>query len=113
MSYPSEDENRRTHQRFTIKRKVEISDGDHRLTARLMDISAGGAALASDGDADTGGDLLQPGQHIDLHVEDMGHYGAQVIRELEEGYAVRFELDDEERGELIAEIMAQDITVDD
>jgi len=100
--------NRRTHQRYAVDKSVDVQIGDQSKPARLKDISGGGAAVSSDIDYD-----LEAGQHIDLDVEDMGYYGAEVIRELEEGYAVRFDMDDDERGELIAEIREHGIAVAD
>ena len=106
--------NKREHQRYAIDRGVDIYDGERRRTARLKDISGGGAAVTPDDNGDVeDDDGLQAGRYVDLDVEDMGYYGAEVIRELEEGYAVRFDMDDDERGELITEIMEHGITMDD
>jgi len=103
---------RRVFSRYTMDRGVQISDGERRHGGRLQDISGGGASIQTDDDEDFG-DPLAAGAQIDIDVDDLGFYGGQVIRDLEEGYAVRFDMDDAERDELVTEIMQHGIALDD
>ena len=104
---------RRGHTRYTMDRGIEIRDGDRRREGRLQDISGGGASIQADDMESHVDDPLEPGRYVDIDVEDMGYYGAEVIRDLEDGYAVRFDMDDAERAELVSEIMEHGIALDD
>lgn len=105
---------RRAFTRYSMNRGVEIRDGGRRREGRLQDISGSGAAIQTNGDD---GDYLEDdfaeGNQVDIDVEDLGFYGAEVIRDLEDGYAVRFDMDDAERDELVTEIMEHGIALDD
>lgn len=106
-------DDRRIYPRYSMDRGVEICDGDRRRGGRLQDISAGGAAIQTNGDGNYDEDAVQEGSQIDIDVEDLGFYGAEVIRDLEDGYAVRFDIYDAERDELVSEIMQHGIALDD
>ncbi len=104
---------RRVFTRYSMRKGVEIRDGGRRREGRLQDISGGGAAIQTDAGDELLDETLAEGRHVGIDVEDMGYYGAEVIRDLEEGYAVRFEMDDAERDELVTEIMQHGIALDD
>lgn len=90
---------RRRYPRTEISRpfRAAIPDSDTELKGRTRDVSASGAALVSE--------LNVPNDtFVELHMEGVGDVSARVVRSFEGGFAVAFELDDEERAALEAAI---------
>ena len=90
---------RRKYQRAEISTpfRAAIAESDTELKGRTRDVSAGGAALVS-------GLNLPYDIFVELHMEGVGGVSARVVRSFAGGFAVAFEIDDEERAALEAAI---------
>ncbi|WP_334128801.1 PilZ domain-containing protein [Sneathiella sp.] len=92
-------DNRRAHRRVMIARQGRVHHSAGAARACIMNISAGGAGLQMDM-------RLPDGSDITLEVGDIGLIPARVIRQLEDGIAVKFTFSAEKEQALIARIAA-------
>jgi hypothetical protein len=99
---------KRRHPRHAVTKKITArvqgaSEDD--IDALLRDVSAGGAAI--DGAFD-----LNPDDPIELNIEDVGVFGAEVTRSFDEGIGVRFvDIDEGEEEQLLAELADLDAQI--
>jgi len=92
---------RRRQTRYKLDRPVTIrDDSDEQHTARISDISTGGAAVSAIDDETS----FDEDQHLELELDDFGRLPGNVVRTLDDGFAMAFDLDDEGEENLISEI---------
>ncbi|MDD9905866.1 MAG: PilZ domain-containing protein [Rhodospirillaceae bacterium] len=91
---------RRRQTRYKIDKPVTIRDGADQHTGRLSDISSGGAAVSAIDD-DT---VFDEDQALELELDDVGRLPGNVVRTLDDGFAMAFDLDEEGEEQLITEI---------
>ncbi len=92
----------RRHPRVAISKSLRARAANYEGAGSLIDISAGGAAvdLADDVDFDPSDDI-----EVELNIEDITPVSGRIARSFEEGFAVTFDLDQEEEDLLLAEVM--------
>ena len=95
----SDIDNRRAHRRVMIARQGRVHHSAGAARARIMNISVGGAGLQMDM-------RLPDGSDITLEVGDLGLIPARVIRQMEDGIAVKFTFSAEKEQALIERIAA-------
>ena len=95
---PSE---KRRHVRHPVDKSVNGVSGGNKHQGRVRDISASGASIQTEADLDA--DEL-----VDLEIEDMEELSGKVARSLDDGYAVEFDLDDDDAEYLLDEIASLD-----
>ncbi len=94
------DQERRKRTRYKVDKPVTIRDGDEKHNGRLTDISSGGAAVnAEEIDA-----LFDDEQSLELELDDFGTLPGNVVRTLDDGFAMEFDLDEDGEERLISEI---------
>ena len=94
------DRERRRHERIKIDKTVTIRDGVAEHRGRVLDISSSGAAVSMNKS-----DLhLEDDQDLELELEEIGVLSGNVVRALDDGFAMSFDLDDESEDRLISEI---------
>ncbi len=79
----------RKHKRVPIDKAVRAVQRDTSYNGRLKDISRGGAAVQMDG-------ALDDESLVELHFENMAMISGQLARPLDDGFALAFELDDDD-----------------
>lgn len=94
------DQERRRQTRYKLDRPVTIRDGSEAHNGRLADISSGGAAVNAVED-DT---VFDEDQELELEMEEFGRLSGNVVRTLDDGFAMSFDLDEEGEEQLITEI---------
>jgi hypothetical protein len=91
---------RRSHERVKVDRAVTIRDGSEMHDGVLMDISSSGAALSLDDDDYE----FESDQDLELEMEEFGILSGNVVRTLDDGFAMAFDLDEDGEERLITEI---------
>lgn len=79
----------RKHKRVPVDKAVRAVQRETSYNGRLKDISRGGAAVQMDG-------TLDDESLVELHIENMAVIAGQVARPLDDGFALAFELDDDD-----------------
>lgn len=93
-----EAENRRAHRRVVMTRETRIRHESDAHRARILNISAGGAGLQMEM-------RLPDGSEITLEIANIGLIPARVIRQIEDGVAVKFDFSEEKEQALIQRIV--------
>lgn len=90
-------DNRREHKRVFISKPATIADGDQEVAGRILNISAGGAGIRLD---------VQLLDHtkITVDIENIGAIPAKVVRQMQDGVGVKFELSEEKEQRFIQQI---------
>ena len=91
---------RRRQTRYKVDKPVTIRHGEDEHAGRLSDISSGGAAVNAVDD-DT---VFDEDQSLELELDDFGRLPGNVVRTLDDGFAMAFDLDEEGEEQLITEI---------
>lgn len=94
------EEERRRHKRFKVNKPVKIRGGANERTGLLTDISSSGAAIS----AQEPEGQFEDDQELELELEDFGVLPGSVVRTLDDGFAMAFDLDEEGEEMLITEI---------
>ncbi|MDP6805678.1 MAG: PilZ domain-containing protein [Rhodospirillales bacterium] len=89
---------KRRHPRVRVDKPVRAKAEGREHSGSLTDISAGGAALRVTAEIDEE-------TEVELDIEDLRDLSGRVARVLDDGFAVEFELDEDEEDSLVAEIM--------
>jgi len=102
----SQQDNNRRRERFETDRRAHLHDGERRRQGTVTDISASGAAMAFDlDDEDLAAlDDLNTDSYVNLEIDDLSPIGGFVARNLDDGVAVAFDLDDYEEERFANEI---------
>ena len=91
---------RRRHTRVKMKRPVIVRGGDDTLNGELVDISQSGAAVSVD-DEDFG---VDGERDVEIDMADFGVLSGNIVRTLDEGFAMTFDLDENSEDRLITEL---------
>ena len=91
---------RRRQTRYKIDKPVTIRDREGQRNGRLADISSSGAAVSAIDD-DT---VFDEDQELELEMDDFSRLAGNVVRTLDDGFAMAFDLDEEGEDQLISEI---------
>lgn len=94
------EQERRRHKRYKVNKPVKIRGGANERDGRLTDISSSGAAV----NAEEPETLYEDDQELELELEDFGVLPGSVVRTLDDGFAMSFDLDEEGEEMLISEI---------
>ena len=88
---------KRRHPRIAVSKSVRATKDVKEYEGEIKDISASGAALVVDAELDDE-DLVA------LDIENMSQLSGRVARLFDDGFAVEFDMDDEEEDRLLAEL---------
>jgi hypothetical protein len=91
---------RRRHTRVKMKRPVVVRGGDDILDGELVDISQSGAAVSVDGEEFE----IEEDQDVEIDMADFGVLAGNIVRTLDEGFAMTFDLDENSEDRLISEL---------
>lgn len=94
------DRERRRHERVKIKRPVVVRDGEELLDGELLDISRSGAAVSLEEEDYS----LTEDQDVEIDMADFGVLAGNIVRTLDEGFAMTFDLDKSGEDRLITEL---------
>ncbi len=94
------DRERRKHKRYKVDTPVRIRDGADEHNGKLTDISSRGAAVNGE-DIES---LFDDDQSLELELDDFGTLPGNVVRTLDDGFAMEFDLDEDGEERLISEI---------
>lgn len=94
----------RRFDRITLNSAVTVFDGERRREGRVCDISGCGARVSMNSELEALDGPPEKGRYIDMDIENVKYIGAQVVRQALDGFAVRFDLDDDESRNLAIEI---------
>ena len=101
-------EDKRRHPRYAAAKKIVASTGgpsEDDIDALLQDVSAGGAAISGTFD-------LNEDDPIELEIEDVGVFGAEVARSFDDGIGVRFvDIDEIEEEQLLSDLADLDAQI--
>ena len=79
----------RRHPRVQVDKAVRAVQRNNSFDGRLKDVSRGGAAVQMDG-------ALDDESLVELHFDDMAMVTGSLARPLDDGFALAFEIDDDE-----------------
>ena len=91
------DDNRREHKRVLISAPAVVTADDKEFSGRILNISAGGAGINMDVQ-------LVDDTRITVKIEDVGMIPARVVRNMQNGVAVKFEISAEKEKRFIEQI---------
>lgn len=94
------DRDRRRHERIQLKRNVVVRNGDMKHEGALVDISSSGAAVSLEEEDYH----VEKDQDLELDMENFGILTGNVVRTLDEGFAMTFDLDENSEDRLITEL---------
>ena len=97
MADSNSDRDRRRHPRIAVSRPVRAKSGAREHRGATKDISGNGAALEIDAE-------LEDENLVELDIEDMSRVSGRVARWFDDGFAIEFDIDEDEEARLIAEI---------
>ena len=101
-------EDKRRHPRHAVSKKItaRVAGGsDQEVDALLRDVSAGGASVAGAFD-------LANDDSLELEIEDVGVFGAEVTRSFDDGIGVRFvDIDEIEEEQLLSDLADLDAQI--
>ncbi len=92
-------ENRREHRRILVSNPTTVTAGadGEEIPGRILNISAGGAGIRMDVQ-------LMDNTRITVNIENFGIVPAKVVRQMQDGVAVKFELSAEKEKRFIQQI---------
>jgi len=90
---------RRVWVRHNIDRALDIKTTKQTHTRGLNDISAGGASIQ-------GGVAEFEDEAIEIGTDDFGNFKASVVREWDDGFAVEFDIEDDDKYSLQEDLEA-------
>ncbi len=90
-------ENRREHRRILVSNPATVTTDGEEIPGRILNISAGGAGIRMDVQ-------LMDNTRITVNIENFGIVPAKVVRRLQDGVAVKFELSAEKEKRFIQQI---------
>lgn len=91
------DDNRREHKRVFVSTPAVVTADDNEFSGRILNISAGGAGINMDVQ-------LKDDTRITVKIEDIGIIPARVVRNLQNGVAVKFEISEAKEKRFIEQI---------
>jgi len=95
--HDTEDNNRREHKRILVSNPATVeSDGDS-YSGRILNISAGGAGISMDV-------RLLDDTKLTVNIENVGMIPAKVVRQMQDGVGVKFEISEEKERRFIKKI---------
>jgi c-di-GMP-binding flagellar brake protein YcgR len=101
-------EDKRRHPRHAVTKKITARTGgasEDEIDALLRDVSAGGAAIS-------GAFNLNDDDPIELEIEDVGVFDAEVTRSFDDGIGVRFvDIDEIEEEQLLSDLSDLDAQI--
>ncbi len=96
--------NRRKWKRHSNEIYAKVKFGETTHSTILSDISAGGVSIKGQFNIDIGDD-------VDISLDHFGDFAGRVIRKWDDGYAVEFDLDNDDQHSLqenLASFMSED-----
>lgn len=82
--------NRRVWERHNLEKVVEIKTAQHTHSRDLDEMSAGGASVH--------GSFSQTGDElVEIAIDDFGSFPASVVREWDDGFAVQFDIEEDDK----------------
>jgi PilZ domain len=95
--------NRRSHRRVIVSNSTTISHQEDSYEAKILNISAGGAGICLEV-------RLANQSLVSVNVENFGIFPARIIRQMQNGVAVKFEMSEQKENkfiELVTSIILQ------
>ena len=81
---------KRTWARFNLEITADIKTAEHTYRREINDVSAGGASMQ--------GDVANfDDEDIEIDIDDIGNFAASVVREWDDGFAVEFDMDEDDK----------------
>ncbi len=93
----NETDNRREHRRILVSKPATVRTEDDEFTGRILNISAGGAGICMDV-------RLMDKTRITVNIENFGLVPAKVVRQMQDGIGVKFEMSEEKEKRFIEQI---------
>ena len=97
MADEREQSEKRRHRRVAVSKSVQAKTESRQYDGSVRDISAGGAALNVEAE-------VEHESEVELDIEDLGPLLGTVARLYDDGFAVEFDLDEEEEERLLTEL---------
>ncbi len=92
-------EDARKWKRYNFEKLANIKTAKHTHSRDINDMSAGGASIQ--------GDILEfEDEVIEIITDDFGNLTGSIIREWDDGFAVKFDLDEEDKYSLQEDLEA-------
>lgn len=90
-------DNRREHRRILVSKPTKIAEGNQEFNGSILNISAGGAGIRLDVQ-------LRDSTQITVDIENVGAIPAKVVRQMQDGVGVKFQLSKEKEQRFIEQI---------
>jgi c-di-GMP-binding flagellar brake protein YcgR len=88
---------KRRHRRVSLSKSVQAKTDSRQYEGSVKDISASGVALNVDAEVDEE-------SQVELDIKDLSPLSGIVARSYDDGFAVEFDLDEEEEDRLLSEL---------
>jgi len=86
--------NRRVHKRILVSSPTKVAAGSDEYNGRILNISAGGAGIQLDVQ-------LKDHSQIKVNIQDLGMIPATVVRKMQDGVAVKFQLSEDKEQKFV------------
>lgn len=90
-------DNRREYRRILVSNPTTVESDDGSYSARILNISAGGAGIQMDV-------RLLDQTKLTVNIENIGMIPAKVVRQMQNGVGVKFEISEEKERRFIKKI---------
>ena len=97
MAEENDQDEKRRHRRVSVSKFVQARTESRQYQGSVTDISAGGAALSVDA-------VVEDESQVELDIEDLSPLSGIVARSYDDGFAVEFDLDEDEEDRLLTEL---------
>ena len=97
MAEENDQDEKRRHRRVSVSKFVQARTESRQYQGSVKDISAGGAALSVDA-------VVEDESQVELDIEDLSPLSGIVARSYDDGFAVEFDLDEDEEDRLLTEL---------
>ncbi|MBL4908359.1 MAG: PilZ domain-containing protein [Sneathiella sp.] len=90
-------DNRREHRRILVSKPATVTKGSLEYSGKILNISAGGAGIRLDVQ-------LLDNTQITVNIDNVGTIPAKVVRQMQDGVGVKFDLSEEKEQRFIQQI---------
>ena len=97
MEKENDQADKRRHRRVSVAKSVQARTDSRQIQGSVKDISASGVALSVDAE-------VENESQVELDIEDLSPLSGTVARSYDDGFAVEFDLDEEEEDRLLSEL---------
>lgn len=97
MAEENDQSEKRRHRRVNVSKSVQAKTESQQYKGSVKDISVSGAALSVEAE-------VEEDSQVELDIEDLSPLSGIVARSYDDGFAVEFDLDEDDEDRLLSEL---------